>query len=253
MPRDPHGISYLKMKIRWAKRHLDSFYNEVNLFQNSEHYNITHRDDAEQALHIVRFELRPMREELALHLGDFAYALRSGLDQLTWQLALMTNPIPYDKTEFPIHDTDTTKGTKRINRLTQDVPWEAVQEIKALQPYHRGTAFKDHPLWQLGRLCNIDKHCIFAVNSIDAPIWTSEHNVGQRDFDQGLELLFPLSVKDKLEVKPRLATPILGEPIQSPTSSFGIQPESIAEIYRFVREDVLPRFSGLFERFPGAV
>ena len=81
----------------------------------------------------------------AVIVGDIAHNLRSALDHIAWQLALLTTQEPYEKTAFPIF-VDTSERTRReFNRLTQSLPPETLRIIEAVQPYHRGDAAKYDP------------------------------------------------------------------------------------------------------------
>ena len=70
-------------------------------------------------------------------------------------------PDPYSITEKD--DTDSGRYIIRVeySLIDGDVPLslgDFVYNLKSLQPYQRGNAFRDHPLWHLNELSNIDKH-----------------------------------------------------------------------------------------------
>src|ERR1019366_2672930 len=150
-------------KIGWARKHLDHLDREMGEFLNDP-YTITRKDKVNEHRHYLRFEFKPIPVSIPLIAGDFCYCLRSGLDQLAWQLARINKVAqPRTATSFPIFSTEPPDGFKD---KTKDILPRAVEVIEALQPYHRGAAFKEHPLWLLNELCNIDKHMLFAVHSV---------------------------------------------------------------------------------------
>lgn len=249
MPRPSFpGIKYVQMKVGWAKEHLDRLDREIDAWRTPEPYIVTREDDLENQLHIVRLELKPLRDEIGLVLGDFAYALRSGLDQLAWQLARLNRDNPTRDTCFPIHGDGDGRSDDRFREVTRDMSCEAIAVIKSLQPYHRGTAFKDHPLWQLNRLCNIDKHAIFAVGSTTFDVYIEPSGTWQRrDFEHGYELRFPLAIKDEVVFEPKTPELVFGQPIDNPGTPFEITEAGLREIYNFVERLVFPRFTRFFE------
>lgn len=99
--------------------------------------------------------------------GEVVYHLRSALDHLVYQLIIAkTKQPPTFKSAFPIvwcgKDRRIKSALKEYeaqsSRLKQDISMAAVQMIHDLQPFHRGAAFQDDPLWMLNELNNADKH-----------------------------------------------------------------------------------------------
>jgi hypothetical protein len=99
--------------------------------------------------------------ELGLLVGDFLHNLRSALDHLAYELAAAyTKPLPpkaAETCEFPVfwkRPMDARQEQSKIGCIHPD----AVNLIKAIQPYHKGTKYTGDPLWILNELERIDKH-----------------------------------------------------------------------------------------------
>lgn len=116
--------------------------------------------------------------------GEIAHNLRSALNLLMYQLALLnpaTKQVAHD-IEFPIFLVGTTKRQRRgrrghnmliphfkgrqlsdgLHKIRQLLP-EHQTAIERLQPYHRGNGQRFSPLWLLHELNNADKHRLIQV------------------------------------------------------------------------------------------
>ena len=97
--------------------------------------------------------------------GEVAHNLRSALDQLACQLALLNHASCADPNAFPISrygprgkrkgqrgrhywNIGSIRGLRRHHRAM----------VKRLQPYHRGNGRGHSPLWLLQEIHNADKH-----------------------------------------------------------------------------------------------
>lgn len=236
------------MKAARATEHLNDLRKLISDFLGKDPYTITKKDDEKRQLYIVRIESNPATPRIPILIGEFAYALRSALDQLVWQLALLSGHRPGNKSAFPIHHSDANTDRQRFMLATWNVPAEAIEIIKRFQPYTRGNAYKSHPLWQLNKLCNLDKHQTIGVNSTSINFATTgpPHNILQRHFDQGVELAIPLAAKADVTFEPEIPTLVFGKPIHAPGSDFELTQEEVTEIHRFVRDEVIPSFSRFF-------
>ena len=88
--------------------------------------------------------------------GEVLGQLRSSLDHLTWQLALLNGPIPSEATEFPIFRDGPSYNRARARKIGS-LSVAAQSIIDGLQPYLGATPENDM-LWVLHRLVNDDKH-----------------------------------------------------------------------------------------------
>jgi hypothetical protein len=119
--------------------------------------------------------------------------------------------------------------------------------IKALQPYNRGTAYRDDPLWQLNELSNIDKHRVPTGRATLAHIYAEPHGWIKRELDYGVELSWPLALKDSVVFEPKTPALVFGDPFDSTRAvPLELTREDIARIYNFIREDLAPRFAHFF-------
>lgn len=242
-----------KLKLLWAQKHLYRLEIDLAIFAHSSNaYRISRHDDIENQLHVVRFELADVPVQLCLIVGDTFYNMRSALDQLVWSLARLTG-IP-SGTQFPILDgpePPNPKTRKRFESQISGVPREAVDQIKALQPYKRGVAYKSHPLWRLNEMCNLDKHRRIPANGSALKLWFP--NIGPEDTAKGLPLFssgdnsntasVPLELKHKLDFDPEVPITVN---FGGDKSGISEDRNGIVEIYNFVSRDVFPRFERFF-------
>lgn len=99
------GAEHLTNKIGRAYKHAKEF---DALFvahcRRNDLFTATTRE--ENGRYVVRVEYAPQDGDINLSLADFAYNLRSGLDQLAWQLCLAGGGTPGRNTMFPIFEKD---------------------------------------------------------------------------------------------------------------------------------------------------
>jgi hypothetical protein len=241
------GLGNLKAKIGRAYKHVQEFDSLVVKYCRSNPYTITEHDDLVNQRHVVRCEFNHIPADIHLSLSDMIYCLRSGLDQLAWQLALLGNPNPSRDVMFPIHSDQSPKAEERFRRLVWDMPCDAVTVIKDLQPYNRGAAYRDDPLWQLNELSNIDKHRVPTGRATDADCYVEPSGGTRHDLDYGVEISWPLPFKDAVVFKPSVPSLVFGDPLDSSRSiPLELTREEIVKIYNYVRSDVAPRFAHFF-------
>jgi hypothetical protein len=111
--------------------------------------------------------------------GDVVFNARCALDHLAMALAVANTPNMTDGqvigSEFPIFGQQ-AMSAKQESRKIGCVALAAQDAIKSLQPYHRGNAYGDHPLWLLHEINNIDKHRVLTTCAC-----TPESQDGRRD------------------------------------------------------------------------
>lgn len=102
---------------------------------------------------------RPIPMRWSLLLGDAVHNLRSALDHLVYQLALLQqDPLPAGierSGAFPVCVTE--KDFQKQSHRLAGIDCKAQKQIKALQPFNAPKPQK-HPLHWLALLDNIDKH-----------------------------------------------------------------------------------------------
>ena len=208
-------------------------------------------DDLEHQRHVLRFNLLDVPAPICLIAGDAIYNMRASLDQLVWSLARLTG-IP-KRTAFPIIDGPvlTTSKLKTFNERLVGVPMGAICEIDALQPYHRGAAYKTHPLWRLDEICNLDKHRRIPANGSMAvlrfpnlpPEEIASGVVTIETTDDGYIVSVPITLKHKLDLDTTMHFSLnFGGDISGISESF----QGLIQIYKFIAESVLPRFARFF-------
>lgn len=106
-------------------------------------------------------------EEWSVIVGEIAHNLRSALNLLAWQLALLETPNPCNETAFPIFHIGKSGmkgkgsfwGKKGIGpACLKDVSRKYWARIEAFQPYKGGHGYRRSPLYRLRALNNTDKH-----------------------------------------------------------------------------------------------
>jgi len=245
-------LAYVVMKTERAHDHLNALNRELNLFLK-EAYAVTTKEDIDNARYVRRTHFKGMDPVIGMLLGEFLYCLRSGLDQMAWQLALPSaRSDPRQRTNicFPIFETASTSEQRRnLTKILNLFPSEVAAEIDALQPYKGPGVAQDHPLWQLNKLCNIDKHCIIPFNSRTKDIFIP-HNaavlVTNLDTEDAVEVSVPLADKAQFDFDPN--TPgdiVLGEW----DTDLIIPRRRLADIHGFFTCTVIPKFA----RFDGPI
>ena len=237
------GLAYLVMKTERAKLHLDALDRELALFAREPSTVIT-KEDTKNSRYIRRTEFKSLDPIIGMLLGEFLYNLRSGLDQLAWQIA---TPVAREKSStvlcFPIFErVSNSQERKNYEKALNWFPDDVKTEIDALQPYKQPNTAKDHPLWQLNKLCNIDKHSVIPVNSRSVNIFVPSNSgtkVEHFDNEDAIEVSVPLCDKAQLDFEPGPALPIeLGEW----DSDLSIPCHKLTDIYSFIECNIIPTF-----------
>lgn len=158
----------IRAKLDRAKKHLDEF-DAVFLTGDSPVATNVKLESVEEKpegrLCVLAITSGDVPPELGIPAGDAVHNLRSSLDHLLCQLAILAgNAAACDKTQFPIFAEDTPDNRKRIKRWIKHVSPAAQAVIESLQPYERRKTdpFGDL-LWMLSELDNIDKHRLLLV------------------------------------------------------------------------------------------
>lgn len=155
-----HSLEGVKLKIARAAEHLDALGAEASAYLDSGPYEVVGQPqpDGDTLLVCKVHQDPPLR--LSVLLGDFLHNLRSSLDHLAWQLVLANGGTPGRSTSFPI----LLKRGKILPRITGGVSAKAVDLVESLQPYNNASgSSREHPLWVLSTLNNIDKHREFNI------------------------------------------------------------------------------------------
>lgn len=169
-----------ELKFQRAGTHLKEIEGFGNAWCGGNHHSIRSERDGNGDLTFLA-SADPVPLDFGLLIGECLHNLRSGLDNLAYSLAVAyTKPLPEDfaeSSEFPIFgDRDKQGnvgvGAARFNETTQrgdptrgsglykirGWPRGAQAIVEGLQPYHRGNAFEQDPLWVLHELDRVNKH-----------------------------------------------------------------------------------------------
>lgn len=176
-------------KIDWARQNLIRLQAESKEWFGGDHHTVTAEPDAHpqrrgQTAFFV--EAEPLPPNFGLLIGDCLQQMRAGLDHIAFALASRyTNPLPdeiAEASEFPIFGDDSSKGLpgtgsdrfRESSKKGIPTPRSGLAKIagidpaaqaiiEGLQPYHRGTDYRNDPLWRLHELSRIDKHRLLHV------------------------------------------------------------------------------------------
>jgi hypothetical protein len=238
------------LKTSRAKVHLENL--RVRLEElGKEACEFIREDDVENQLHIVRMKVRPIPDDIPLIAGDLFYCLRASLDQLVWCLAKINATPGYpEHTQFPILEQRNDPGFKRH---TRGVPPEAVKIIEALQPYNTldPADVKNHLLWRLNKLCNIDKHIRIPIHGVTGSVkWNTfvpiplPPDFQLTTFGDDHVMKIPLAFKDQMALNPSIPEfrVRFGDLYWKIECDF----DGIVAIYDFVSGSVIPRFARFF-------
>lgn len=174
-----------RAKVNRANSHIVALHAAFHRFFKRHPYRVVVAEFDKQANHHnLRVQSGPSTfpDAWGLLIGEIAHNLRSALDGLTWQLALLTTPKPYDFTAFPIcrvgRGKRRRKGSHRFHRQfwAKDVAPRLLQSlnrpfwtrIEGFQPYKKGNGGRLSPLFLLEELNNTDKHRLITVVTVVA-------------------------------------------------------------------------------------
>jgi len=176
-------------KINWANHHLDTLDHSVTAwFDGNKHFThsiVPDPDDSSSSVLMVSADDIPIIP-CSLVIGDIVHNIRSSLDHIVYELALAyTNPFPEEfkiKSQFPLLGDENKSGIGgkgfemfRDNALPSMIKCihpDAQKFIESIQPYKRGSGFRDDPLWQLNYMSNADKHRILHISAAYAASYT---------------------------------------------------------------------------------
>jgi hypothetical protein len=241
-------LTNVELKTRRAQFHFDTFRSAVESFSNPPPYTVTSKTDFERVQEVWTIRMHETPEIIPMALGDFICCLRSALDQLAWGLAHLDTKRVFTEREqrnisFPIFKEDNPTYRDRLKLF----PSAVAIELDKFQPYRRGNAYRDDLLWQLNELWTLDKHRTIPSNShsfnVRFPLDGWERYLSE--FDDRIIVSFPLldAWLSPVNLNPSISFEILfGEYM----GAFEISLAGLSEINDFVRNDVIPRFTGFF-------
>jgi hypothetical protein len=175
-----HPLDGVNLKLARADKHFDLLNNEIVQWLNAQNYRVSEYDNSETG-ESTRSLVDPPKtpEWWGLFVGEFAYQLRSALDHLAWQLALLNtkgaarahgNPWPPERMEFPIYAyTRKSSQKKRYKEKLRRFCPAHRSIVDQEQPFQRGHAASADELWLLHELRNTDAHQVLNTTIVRPP------------------------------------------------------------------------------------
>jgi len=165
-------IALVRLKIERANKHISDLQDALRSFFDSNPYKIcTKRNPNSRQLIYYLASVQPIPTGIPAIAGDALNSLRSALDHLAQQLYLFgSGASDYrDQTGFPISPSAKDFKPAFIAKKTHGMRDDAINAIKAIEPYKGG---QGSDLWTLDRLNNIDKHRLIV------PVWSMFRGIG---------------------------------------------------------------------------
>jgi hypothetical protein len=181
------------LKVQRAHHHLQEISAHLGPWINGDKHSSWVESDPNQTGKLAVMATvsdQPPVDPLSVMLGECLHNLRSAVDLLAFDLAVAyTKPLPDDiaeSSEFPIFGDQDRQGhpgvgnrnfhLRRSKAPKQPAPSSGLHKIRGmhpgaqaiiegLQPYRRGTDFREDPLWRLHVLDNINKHRLLHVTA----------------------------------------------------------------------------------------
>lgn len=257
---DEPSLADCFLKLGRFKKHLEVLHGRISGFIEDKPYTLVSEEEPERVIR-MRLTEQPSRE-FGLLIGDCVHNLRSCLDYLAWQLALLETEDPPITTEFPIFaDRDRFEsrerggGRHKIRCLAADA--QAV--VERLQPYNGSKNPRADVLWKLHQLSRIDKHRFLPVGVMTLTYSAVSYTVAGRHLNtmawwQGvtedsavvarIDDADPMPDAD-VDVEANLALDVAfaeGENLK------GLRViHTLASIGNFIDKELLPAFAGFFD------
>jgi len=239
-----HPLDSTYLKVERAQEHLKALDGEVEAFLDSNPFHMFRERNPRNGHYIFsgHWSKQPSGR-LGLLLGDWANNLRSSLDHLSWQLALLSTDEPSTDCTFPIFER---LNIGRFNQRVRLWPEQARLIAETLQPYKGNERAKQHFLWVLNHLANTDKHS--AIRIVPARVLIPGLRPGKlmvikNTFEDDLEIHVPVQGATEPELNPVINVEI-AMPAVAPgaTLPFAV----LADMQRRVRDEVIAAFAQFF-------
>lgn len=241
------GIDQARLKVGWAKHHLDVLNVEIALYLKAGAYQILPEDDLDRGEYIIKFEIFPLPVHIPLILGDFVSALRASLDHLAGELTRVPTGTSNAKASFPIIGVDDEEGKSLLRKSTRGIAPLAIPAIKSLQPYQSGDAYQSTKLWRLNRLWNIDKHRRIPHRETSIKFSLSHPKnaspISDTRHKNGGEVRFRLADKPYVKLEPTVQ---IGIQFGDESEGVLVDATELFGIYEYVGKEAFPLFENFF-------
>ena len=256
---EPHPLEGVRLKIKWAGKHMDTIDELLVKYQESDPLSLTYTLDEAGTFHEGRLDAKfPPFLDFGPEVGEFAYQLRSALDNVVYALSVENLPGEFGSPEreaaervpfFAIRRTQNESAIRQHISFVDEGIREAVfAAIDKHQPYQRGEEAEYHPLAVLDEINLRDKHRI--VNAA-----TSNITISTEDLADGIEVVsgnanagdvivrVPVGLDPAEAFHPRLSFQVI---LRVGRPDGGVEVTSLRGIHTYVEEEVMPDFIGFF-------
>jgi hypothetical protein len=216
------ALEGVRLKLDRAEDGLEEINEAIVEYLREKNYAVAGEFDRDTSKYVFRARITKHTLEIGILAGEIVHNLRSALDHLAWQLALLTTATPYDRTAFPIALTPGEFGSKQGQKMIGDIAPKHRALIESFQPYN-GTqqAWTPLALRDLRILSNTDKHRV--INA------TIARSVTKRQLMVGEKLVIVRDVTAYRDVEWFKGGPIDGAEIASMTLE-GVGPDPKVEM-----------------------
>ncbi|MBI4266164.1 MAG: hypothetical protein HY657_17450 [Acidobacteria bacterium] len=164
-----HPLAGIVAKLRRSDEHIVTLYNEAARYQNTNPHHLRgHRDTGKGKPGFTLHFAKQPPLYFAVIIGDAVHNLRSAIDYIAHELTVRNGALPTRKTQFPIGLTEDDFLNQAITlKKLNTVSIKALKIVSAFQPYRMDAdKTRVHPLYQLTKLSNMDKHHTLALSAI---------------------------------------------------------------------------------------
>lgn len=165
-------VNDARLRIERAREHLEVLDELIETYLTSRPYRdlAEHRPDPGELIRGIVITREPP-DQVSLVAGDAIQNMRSALDHIAYRLIAARGEKPSRRCCFPIFISPNVyfgavSHQKRAPIDLRGISDAAMAEIERSQPYHRGDAGADHPLWLLYELSSIDKRRRLRITTI---------------------------------------------------------------------------------------
>jgi hypothetical protein len=154
----------VRLKLFWACDHFRDLDVAIGDLFAKQSKAVRHEVKDQNELIVTWPNEPPLEPRYALLLGDCIHNVRSALDHLVAQLAILNNApsTAIEKTSFPVCLSRDDFKNVTVRRVAPFISSLALAEIEKLQPYSTCDGTQDI-LWVLSQLDIIDKHRLLIV------------------------------------------------------------------------------------------
>lgn len=250
-----HPLDDPQAKLGRAEEHLGALHVGLRRYMNSNPYELVVEKQVNR-WDDVRFKVNTEPPwTLGPIVGDFFFNLRSALDHLAWQLALLTTPEPSRNTQFPIFREKPSTDRERANwrRQTRDILPAAEALIESLQPYNRPYGRDTDTIWLVHEACNIDKHRVITPMGFRFRLpfrWEGTGRIFTGVINDGEQIaLVPPGADMKQDIEPNLEINVafdIGEPPSEWGAPHGVTIHDLHRMNEVIRDEIFPLFDHFF-------